>query len=182
MQSLASARRILYVVACLAPLSALEPNRAAHAAPATESVCFTPGGDCTQMIVAFIGAARREVLMQAYSFTSAPIAAALRDAKARGIDVRVIIDKSQLSDKYSGADFLAHAGIPVLIDKKHAIAHNKVIVVDRAAVETGSFNFTKAAQSSNAENALIINDPTLAEKYAQNWFAHAQHSDPYAGR
>jgi len=154
----------------------------AAAAPAPARVCFTPGGECTQMIVDFIGSAQREVLMQAYSFTSAPIAKALADAKRRGIDVRVILDKSQVSEKYSGADYLAHAGIPVLIDRQHAIAHNKVIVVDRGAVETGSFNYTKAAQSSNAENALILRDPSLAQAYAANWMEHGGHSEPYAGR
>jgi len=120
--------------------------------------------------------------MQAYTFTSAPIARALAEAKRNGIDVRVILDKGEVTAKYSGADYLAHAGIPVLIDRKHAIAHNKVIVVDRIAVETGSFNYTKAAQNSNAENALILRDPDLAQRYANNWQTHALHSDPYPGR
>lgn len=170
-------RRILLGLFCL--ITFVSPSLAA---PAGEKVCFTPGGECTQMIVDFIGSARHEVLMQAYSFTSAPIAKALVDAKRHGIDVRVILDKSQVTEKYSGADFLTHAGIPVLIDRKHAIAHNKVIVIDRAAVETGSFNFTKAAQSNNAENALILADPALAQKYVTNWRFHAEHSDPYQGR
>jgi len=36
-------------------------------------------------------------------------------------------------------------------------------VIDSAVVVTGSFNFTKAAESSNAENLLVIHDPKLAE-------------------
>jgi hypothetical protein len=28
----------------------------------------------------------------------------------------------------------------------------------------------------------VIQDAALAEKYAANWRAHAQHSDPYAGK
>ena len=39
--------------------------------------------------------------MQAYSFTSAPIAKALVEAHKRGVDVRVILDKSQRTEKYS---------------------------------------------------------------------------------
>jgi phosphatidylserine/phosphatidylglycerophosphate/cardiolipin synthase-like enzyme len=58
----------------------------------------------------------------------------------------------------------------------------KVIVIDRELVITGSFNFTKAAQEKNAENLLIIRDPTLAAQYTQNWEAHRQHSQPYVGR
>jgi len=69
-----------------------------------------------------------------------------------------------------------------MIDAQHAIAHNKVIVIDENIVITGSFNFTKAAESNNAENILVIRDPTLAEKYLKNWKTHAAHSDIYEGK
>jgi phosphatidylserine/phosphatidylglycerophosphate/cardiolipin synthase-like enzyme len=117
-----------------------------------------------------------------YSFTSAPIAKALLDAHKRGVQVHVILDQSQRSDKYSSADFLANQGVPVLIDANHAIAHNKIIVVDGELVLTGSFNFTNGAQEKNAENLLIIRDSTLAAQYTQNWETHRQHSQPYIGR
>jgi phosphatidylserine/phosphatidylglycerophosphate/cardiolipin synthase-like enzyme len=120
--------------------------------------------------------------LQAYSFTSAPIAKALLDAHTRGVQVQVILDKSQRSEKYSSADFLANQGVPVVIDANHAISHNKVMVIDSETVLTGSFNFTKAAQEKNAENLLIIRDSALASQYAQNWEMHRQHSQPYVGR
>ena len=140
--------------------------------------CFTPGEDCTGLIVAEIATAKREVLVQAYSFTSAPIVKALVDAKQRGVDVRVILDKSQVGQKKEGvvADTLAIAKVPVLIDSAHAIAHNKVMVLDGERVITGSFNFTKAAQERNSENLLVIADPALARQYAENWQRHAGHS------
>ncbi|HOF77241.1 MAG TPA: phospholipase D-like domain-containing protein [Smithellaceae bacterium] len=77
---------------------------------------------------------------------SAPIAAALVRAHKRGIDVRVILDKNQKKDGYSSATFLKNAGIPTFIDSAHAIAHNKVMIIDAETVITGSFNFTKAAE------------------------------------
>jgi phosphatidylserine/phosphatidylglycerophosphate/cardiolipin synthase-like enzyme len=146
------------------------------------TVCFTPGGNCTDAIVKALGDAKRTVLVQAYSFTSAPIAKALLDAHKRGLQVQVILDKSQRAEKYSSADFLANQGVSTMIDANHAIAHNKVIVIDGETVITGSFNFTKAAQEKNAENALILRDPVLAAQYTQNWEAHRQHSQPYVGR
>lgn len=145
-------------------------------------VCFTPGEECADLIVSEIGKAKRTVHVQAYSFTSEPIAKALISAKKRGVDVRVILDHSQRTEKYSGADTLANAGIPVFIDDRHAIAHNKVIVLDEETVITGSFNFTKAAQEKNAENVLVLHDRELARKYLENWRAHAEHSKPYEGR
>ena len=90
--------------------------------------------------------------------------------------------QSQKTAQYSEADFLVNMGIPTLIDAKHAIAHNKIIVIDGATVITGSFNFSKAAEESNAENLLVIRDKGLADKYTANWQAHAQHSEPYLGR
>lgn len=142
-------------------------------------VLFSPRGGCTDAIVDALESAQETVLVQAYSFTSAPIAKALVDTQKRGVEVRVILDKSQKTEKYSEADFLAHHGIPVLIDSQHAISHNKVMVIDGHAVITGSFNFSKAAEESNAENLVIIRDGPIAAKYAANWREHAAHSEPY---
>jgi phosphatidylserine/phosphatidylglycerophosphate/cardiolipin synthase-like enzyme len=91
----------------------------------------------------------------------------------------VLLDKSNQSKRYSAADFLARAGIPVRIDAAHVIAHNKVMVIDGSKVITGSFNFTRAAEEKNAENVLIVHDLTLAVRYAENWQVHAAHSEPY---
>lgn len=91
-----------------------------------------------------------------------------------------VLDKSNQTDKYTAATFLNNSGIKTLIDDQHAIAHNKVMVIDDATLITGSFNFTKAAEERNAENLLILNDiPYLAGAYADNIVAHAQHSQPY---
>ncbi|WP_321956312.1 phospholipase D-like domain-containing protein [Paraburkholderia bannensis] len=76
--------------------------------------------------------------------------------KDRGVDVKVILDKSQVSQKYSGATYLRNAGIDVVIDTKPAIAHNKVMIFDGKAVITGAFNFKKAAQQRNAENGMLV--------------------------
>ncbi len=149
---------------------------------ATIHVYFSPNGGCTEAVVAALGHAKNTVKVQAYSFTSAPIAKALVDAHKRGVRVEVILDKSQRTEKYSSADFLAHAGIQARIDAQHKIAHNKIMVIDGAVVITGSFNFTKGAEHDNAENLLVIRSKELAAQYTKNWEAHADHSNPYAGR
>jgi phosphatidylserine/phosphatidylglycerophosphate/cardiolipin synthase-like enzyme len=150
--------------------------------PEGVTVCFTPGGNCTEQIVKVVGEAQRSILVQAYSFTSAPIAKALLDAHKRGVEVQVILDKSQRTEQYSSADFLANQGVPTVIDANHAIAHNKIMIIDGETILTGSFNFTKAAQEKNAENLLMIKDQALAAQYTENWDAHRQHSQPYVGR
>ena len=121
-------------------------------------------------------------MVQAYSFTSAAIAKALVDAHKRGVRVSVILDKSQRKEKYTEADFLLHAGVATFIDSKHAIAHNKIMILDGQTVITGSFKFTKAAEESNAENLLVIPDSAIAAKYWANWQEHAKHAERYAGK
>jgi phosphatidylserine/phosphatidylglycerophosphate/cardiolipin synthase-like enzyme len=49
-------------------------------------------------------------------------------------------------------------------------------------VITGSFNFTRAAEESNAENLLIIRSKDLAKEYLENWERHKAHSEVYIGR
>src|SRR5271157_6087975 len=144
--------------------------------------CFSPNGGCTEAIVNQIGNAKSEILIQAYSFTSAPIAKALVNAHKKGIHVEIILDKSNKSEKYSAGDFTAHMGVTIYIDSRHAIAHNKIIIIDRETVITGSFNFTKAAEEKNAENLLIIKSKELAKTYIENWNKHKDHSEKYEGR
>jgi phosphatidylserine/phosphatidylglycerophosphate/cardiolipin synthase-like enzyme len=147
------------------------------------SAYFSPNGGCTEAIVAVLNSAKTSILVQAYSFTSAPIAKALEDAHKRHVNVQVILDKSQRSERYSSATFIANEGIPTYIDAAHKIAHNKVIVVDGKTVITGSFNFTKSAEEGNAENLLIIsNSPDLAQIYTTNWKEHLGHSEQYYPR
>jgi phosphatidylserine/phosphatidylglycerophosphate/cardiolipin synthase-like enzyme len=56
------------------------------------------------------------------------------------------------------------------------------MIIDERVVITGSFNFTKSAEESNAENLLIIRDAKVAEIYTGNWLAHLAHSRPYRGK
>jgi phosphatidylserine/phosphatidylglycerophosphate/cardiolipin synthase-like enzyme len=149
---------------------------------ARTEVCFSPNGGCTEAIVKEIDNATLEVLVQGYSFTSPQIARALVMAKKRATSVEVILDKSQRKEKYTSATFLANARIPTDIDDKHAIAHNKIIIIDKSTVITGSFNFTKAAEEKNAENLLIIRSKALASIYIDNWLKHKKHSEPYSPR
>ena len=146
-------------------------------------VHFSPHGGCTEAIVRELHKARSVILVQAYSFTSAPIAKALLEAHKRGVKVEVVLDKSQeKGDKYSSADFLLNSGIETKIDAQHSIAHNKVMVIDGEIVITGSFNFTRAAEERNAENLLVLYDRKLAERYRKNWEEHARHSKAYSRR
>ena len=154
-------------------------------AVATVSVCFTPGPEsCAEVIAQRIDAAHTKVRIQAYWFTSLPILHALAAAKRHGVDVAVILDKSQdrrgdARGRYSSAIYLVHAGVPVWIDDAPAIAHNKVIIIDDGTVVTGSFNFTKSADERNAENVVVLDSPEVAAWFTRNWNDRRTASRPF---
>jgi hypothetical protein len=124
---------------------------------------FSLQGGCTAAIVAKLAGAKKTIDVQAYSFTSTDIARAMSEAKDRGVKVRAILDKKASGEQYSGATYLANHGVETYTDGEHPIAHNKVMILEGSTVITGSFNFTRQAEISNAENLLIIEGkPKLA--------------------
>lgn len=150
-------------------------HAAREPAPATVSACFTPGPEsCAEQIADKIDAARSSVRVQAYYLTQPLILRSIAAAKHRGLDVEAILDKSQdrhasARSHYSGATYLANAGVPVWIDDAPAIAHSKIIILDDRTVVTGSFNFTKSADTRNAENVVVIDSQTVAAWFIGNW-------------
>jgi phosphatidylserine/phosphatidylglycerophosphate/cardiolipin synthase-like enzyme len=169
-------------------LAGAAPAQEPAAIPATGTLqaAFTPGDPADRMIIEAIGRARREVLVQAYTFTHRRIASALIRARQRGVEVRVVADAQQAANVPNNVlAALAAGGVEVLLDAAHEAAHNKVMVIDGAepdpTVITGSFNFTYSAQSRNAENLLLIRgNPALARAYREDWLRHREHATPLA--
>jgi phosphatidylserine/phosphatidylglycerophosphate/cardiolipin synthase-like enzyme len=56
-------------------------------------VYFSPHGGCSEAIIKEIDRAKAQILVQAYSFTSQPIAKALLAAHTRGVNVQTIVIK-----------------------------------------------------------------------------------------
>ncbi len=147
--------------------------------PLSLAAHFSPKGGCTDVVVSEILTARREILVLAYSFSSKPITEALIAARHRGVHVQLVLDKSNEQDTYSTLPLLVSERIPTLIDGHHAIAHNKVMLIDGHTIITGSFNFTHQAEIENAENLLVIRrHPELVRHYRANFEAHKGHSQP----
>ena len=63
------------------------------------AVSFSPSGGATEAVVREVSAARQQILVQAYSFTSAPIAKVLVNAQKRGVKVLAVLDKSNETEK-----------------------------------------------------------------------------------
>ncbi len=140
------------------------------AAAESVEIAFSPDRGATDLVVRTVSEAKESVRVAAYSFTSKPIALALLKAHERGVDVRVVVDKSQATARYTAATFLANQNVQVRIDYRYSIMHDKFLVIDGQTVELGSFNFTASAENRNAENVMVLrNAPGVAVRYAQEW-------------
>lgn len=149
---------------------------AAPTGDAVIEVGFSPEGSAEQLVLKTVRAARSSIRLAAYSFTSPSVVQALLDAKRRGVDVAVVVDrKNNLSEDRSGKaraalNLLVNAGIPTHTVSVYPIHHDKFIVVDGKHVETGSFNYSLAAAKKNSENAIVIwNNARLASQYIAHW-------------
>ncbi len=135
-------------------------------------VAFSPNEGSEELVVKAIASARSSIGVAAYSFTSPVVAKALLNARKRGVDVRVVVDENGNKSKASLAalNLIAGAGIPTRTVSRYAIHHDKYMVVDKSTVQTGSFNYSKAAAKSNSENVVVIwNNPDLALSYLKHW-------------
>lgn len=159
--------------------------------PATGTIepIFTPGGDAEGAIMRALEEARRSVRVQAFLLTSRSVAYGLIEAKRRGVDVQVLADRDMvMKGERSLIPQIVANRIPVWLEVRYAIAHNKIIIIDgeepasaTAAVITGSYNFTHSAQVRNAENLLILRgNPALLKRYLDNWERHRADAVPYA--
>lgn len=151
-------------------ISSLLLTASVCAYPSDVTVCFSPHQNCLAKIIDVMDNAKKSIYMHAYSFTSPEIAQALINAKQRGIDVCLYIDKGRDVETYSQTKNLRENGVDVIVQNGciKGLAHNKIMIVDEELILTGSFNWTKNALR-NEENINFINSPDLASVYLQNW-------------
>jgi phosphatidylserine/phosphatidylglycerophosphate/cardiolipin synthase-like enzyme len=140
--------------------------------------CFTPGDDCTAFLIGRIARARSELLVMAYYFTDDKLVTAICDARDRHVAVSVLLDRTNEQCTYEGTTAKLGQCADVMVDDHVAIQHNKVLVIDRTDVITGSFNLTKSAQKRNAENLLLTADPDTAAAYADYFQARRMLARP----
>jgi phosphatidylserine/phosphatidylglycerophosphate/cardiolipin synthase-like enzyme len=108
-------------------------------------------------------------------------------AHERGVSVALLADREMVvRGENSQVPQLAAVGLPVWLESRYAIAHNKIVLIDaegsHPVVITGSYNFTFSAQARNAENLLFLrgNRP-LAQAYLANWRRHRADAQLFSG-
>ena len=147
----------------------------AVASDARDEVCFSPPVGCAARLLVEIARAK-VVRVQEYELTAPVFVDALIAAKGAGADVEVVLDRRQKSVCAT----LAAAGIPAFLDAAHAIAHNKVVLLQHGNAYItvgGSYNLSRAAEKRNAENMTIRSGRVLHAQYLENYRVHRAHSE-----
>jgi len=143
-------------------------------------VLFAPTHDkrlVQERICREIAAARHEIVVAVYQFTSRQLAEALVRAQQRGVEVRVLLDGNQVAEGGAFAEAvktLANGKVSVRKvfaagrDKKgksSARFHHKFCVIDGNRLLTGSYNWTVQGDTDNHENVLLLSNRDLAHQY-----------------
>jgi phosphatidylserine/phosphatidylglycerophosphate/cardiolipin synthase-like enzyme len=174
----------MFHIALSLALSALSPALpfASVASGAAVATCFAPEQNCIAFAVDAIDAAERQILVNAYALTTGSgIVEALLRAKQRGVDVKLIADRTTPCERGSGIDPLAHADVPIWIDRDVRIAHAKAMVIDRKVTLTGSMNWTASA-ARNSDDINLVASEAVAAAYAAHWQDRLVASVPFTRR
>jgi phosphatidylserine/phosphatidylglycerophosphate/cardiolipin synthase-like enzyme len=127
-----------------------------------------------EKLVALIDSTRRTLDIADYDFDLRNVAQAMARAKQRGVTVRMVTDTDTLENARDAAiqealKIVRDSGIPIVDDQRRPIMHHKFAVSDRAAVLTGSWNFTTGDTYRLNNNAVIIRSPEIAVNFANEF-------------
>ena len=133
-------------------------------APKAGEVCFSPDEPCDIKLVKFIQAAQKTLDVAIYDLNLDQVVHNLA-VQSKKLPVRVIVDQRQSKGDHSLVSILVKAGVNVRFGRQRGIMHNKFIIRDGGALETGSFNFTNHAARANNENQIYLDSPDVLNRY-----------------
>lgn len=131
-------------------------------------VCFSPNPECTQSLIAFIRSATKSLDIAIFQITEPQIVEEILLASHR-LPVRVVVDQRQSKDIHSLVSTLRREGVNLRFGRQKGIMHHKFIIVDEEKLETGSFNFTRAAGEKNQENQIYSSDPAYVQPFVTHF-------------
>lgn len=119
----------------------------------------------TNNVLPLIQNAKKYVYIPTFIITHDELANELINAKKRGVDVKLIIDATNVYSRKSKIKELRSAGVPVKVENYAGKMHSKSIIIDDEYIVASSMNFTNSGENKNDENVLIIENKTLARYY-----------------
>ena len=147
---------------------ARDVRSATASTPQDEEVCFAPDEPCDAKLVKFIDSAKTSLDLAIYDINLDELVHHLL-VKAKTIPVRMVVDRKQAKGRHSAVPVLLRAGIALRFGHQRGIMHDKFVIVDGKAVETGSFNYTHHAAFANNENQVYLFSPKVVKRYTERF-------------
>jgi phosphatidylserine/phosphatidylglycerophosphate/cardiolipin synthase-like enzyme len=118
-------------------------------------------------LLADIMAASSSVEAALFEYNLESLADALIGAHARGVAVRLALDRENLEDPEEAhwAGRIQEAGIPIAWQDTTAFQHSKFLIIDGRIVWTGSWNASQNGTYRNNNNLLRLQVPAIVENY-----------------
>lgn len=129
---------------------------------------FCPQDSCKEHVLAELNKAQQSIYFMTFSFTDDDIGDLLAIKKKQGLDIAGVMETSQKS-QWSEYEKLKANNVNVTYDKNPATMHHKVFIIDGKTVITGSYNPTANGDENNNENIIIIDDPSIAEMFLEEF-------------
>ena len=123
----------------------------------------------TTQLIPLIENAKKYIYIPVFYITKKELATALIEAHNRGIEVKIINDATNASNKHTIHHQLREAGIKVKTENYAGKLHSKAMIIDDKYSVIGSMNFTNSGEKRNDENVVIIKDEAIA-KYLKSTF------------
>ncbi len=143
-------------------------NKAQYSSDGKIEYYFPRAGQKAEpQLIKVINSAQKNLDVAIYSLTDNPTASAIVAAHKKGVSVRVISDKQQSGEKYQESILrsLTKSGIPVKVNTHTGLMHLKVTIADQKTATTGSFNYTKSAETKNDEVFVVLHDEKVAKDF-----------------
>jgi phosphatidylserine/phosphatidylglycerophosphate/cardiolipin synthase-like enzyme len=120
-----------------------------------------------KLLADVIHSAKSTLDIAIYSITLPDIVQAIKDAKQRGVVVRIISDKTEAGGKAQSEalKILGSAGIPIKLNTHSGLMHLKVTIADKKVATTGSFNYSNSASTTNDEVLMVLHDNAIAKSF-----------------
>lgn len=139
---------------------------------AKTEVYFSPKGGCQEKVIKIIDQTKKTLEVAMYSLDNSQILLAIERAKTRGVEISIILDRTQAFNNVPETLNLKYKGVNVRIHSQNKIQHNKFSISDGKLAITGSFNWTNNAETSNEENCLFIDDPSIVKAFVERFENH----------
>lgn len=133
-------------------------------------VYFSPDDGVASRLLELLADAEDSIYFLAFSFTTDELGQIIRTKAENGLDIAGVMEDEQVrSNIGTEYDLFKQAGLKVFVDGNEGQMHHKTMIVDERIVITGSYNFSRSAETRNDENLIVIYNKPIADFYMQEF-------------